>query len=386
MIILTDWFYPAYKAGGPITSLINLVKGIGDKFNVKVLTSAYDLGESKVLDNIVPDVWQKFNNNTRIKYLTNVNEVKKELAKEEFDVIYLNSMFSPAFTLKPLLWAKKNNLLDKIILAPRGMLQAGALKQKALKKKIFLSFFRLTGIANNIHFHATAEQEKEDILKVFPNAKKINVIPNVVSKPVQDKRIKVLRQPFDRLRVTAQDDKEKSKLKLVYLSVISSKKNLKYLLEIFSKIDFEIEFDVYGSIKDKDYWDSFTEQIQNLKNVKFAYKGDVPNYLVNEALSKYDFFILPTLGENFGHAIYEALSAGTPVIISDKTPWRNLEQQKAGWDIPLNKPEKFIEVLNKCAAMDNDEYQEWSNGAYNFAVKYYQENDVTEEYLRMFNG
>ncbi len=371
ILILTDWFYPAYKAGGPITSLINLVKGIGDKFNVKVLTSAYDLGESKVLDNIVPDVWQKFNNNTRIKYLTNVNEVKKELAKEEFDVIYLNSMFSPAFTLKPLLWAKKNNLLDKIILAPRGMLQAGALKQKALKKKIFLSFFRLTGIANNIHFHATAEQEKEDILKVFPNAKKINVIPNVVSKPVQEKRIK---------------DKEKSKLKLVYLSVISSKKNLKHLLEIFSKIDFEIEFDVYGSIKDKDYWDLFTEQIKKLKNVKFAYKGDVPNHLVNKTLSKYDFFILPTLGENFGHAIYEALSAGTPVIISDKTPWRKLEQHKAGWDIPLDKPEKFIEVLNKCTAMDNDEYQEWRNGAYNFAVKYYQENDVTEEYLRMFNG
>lgn len=371
VLILSDWFYPAYKAGGPITSLTNLVKGIGDKVNVTILTSAYDLGESKVLDNIVTDIWQKFNNNTRIKYLTNVYEVKKELDKEEFDVIYLNSMFSPAFTLKPLLWAKKNKLLDKVILAPRGMLQAGALKQKALKKKIFLSFFRLTGIANNIQFHATDEQEKEDILKVFPNAKKINVIPNVVSKPVQEKRIK---------------DKEKSKLKLVYLSVISSKKNLKYLIEIFSKIDFEIDFDVYGSIKDKDYWDLFTEQIKKLKNVKFAYKGDVPNHLVNKTLSKYDFFILPTFGENFGHAIYEALSAGTPVLISDKTPWRKLEQHKAGWDISLNKPEKFIKVLNKCAAMDNDEYQEWRNGAYNFAVKYYQENDVTEEYLRMFNG
>lgn len=373
LLILSDWFYPAYKAGGPITSLTNLVKGIGDKdkVNVTILTSAYDLGESKILNNLIPDSWQKFNNYTRVKYLTNSNTTITELEKIEFDVIYLNSMFSPAFTLKPLLWAKKNNLLDKVILAPRGMLQAGALKQKALKKKIFLRFFRLTGIANNIQFLATDEQEKEDILKVFPNAKKINVIPNVVSKPVQEKRIK---------------DKEKSKLKLVYLSVISSKKNLKYLIEIFSKIDFEIEFDVYGSIKDKDYWHAFTEQIQNLKNVKFAYKGDVQNHLVNKTLSKYDFFILPTLGENFGHAIYEALSSGTPVIISDKTPWRNLEQHKAGWDISLNKPEKFIKVLNKCAAMDNDEYQEWRNGAYNFAVKYYQENDVTEEYLRMFNG
>jgi glycosyltransferase involved in cell wall biosynthesis len=369
ILILSDWFYPAYKAGGPITSLTNLVKGIGDKVNVTVLTSAYDLGEDIILKNAVPDVWQKLDN-TRIKYLTNNKKVLNELDKEKFDVIYLNSVFSPAFTLKPLLWAKKNNLLDKIIIAPRGMLQAGALKQKALKKKIFLSFLSLTGIANKIHFHATDEQEKEDILKVFPNAKEISVIPNVVSKPV--------------FQVKNQKSKVKNNLRLVYLSVISSKKNLKYLLEVFSKIHFEIVFDVYGSIKDKDYWHSFTEQITQLKNVKFSYKGDIPNHLVQEAISNYDFFILPTLGENFGHAIYEALSTGTPVIISDKTPWRNLEQHKAGWDIALDNTEKFMEVLNKCAAMDQAEYDEWSKGAFNFAKKYYEENDLTEKYLDIF--
>jgi glycosyltransferase involved in cell wall biosynthesis len=369
ILVLSDWFYPAYKAGGPITSLVNLVKAIGNRSDIIVLTSAYDFGENKVLENILSDTWQKLYG-TRIKYLTTVKTVNKVLDKEECDIIYLNSMFSPAFTLKPLFFAKRKGILNKIILTPRGMLQEGALKQKALKKKIFLLVFKLTGIANKIHFHATDEQEKEDILKNFPDAKKITLVPNVVNKPIEEKR---------------ETRKERGNLKLVYLSVISSKKNLKYLIEIFSKINFEIDFDVYGSIKDKSYWDSFVEQIKKLKNINFNYKGDVPNYLVKETLCKYDFFILPTLGENFGHAIYEALSTGTPVIISDKTPWRNLEQHKAGWDIPLDKPEKFIEVLNKCAAMDNEEYQEWSKGAYNFAKRYYEENELTEDYLRMFN-
>lgn len=322
------------------------------------------------MDNVVPDAWQKFNSNARIKYLTNNKNILDELNKEEFDILYLNSMFSPAFTLKPLLYAKRKRILDKIILAPRGMLQAGALKQRTLKKKIFLSFFKLTGIANNIHFHATDEQEKEDILKLFPDAKRITVIPNIVSKP--------------ELQVKSQKLKVKSQLRMIYLSVVSSKKNLKYLSEIFANIDFEIEFDVYGSIKDKGYWASFTKQIAVQKNINFNYKGDVPNHLVNETLRKYDFFILPTLGENFGHAIYEALSNGTPVIISDKTPWRNLEESKAGWDIPLSDKHKFIEVLNKCSAMDQAEYEEWSKGAYNYAKKYYEENDVTEKYLEMF--
>ncbi|MEJ5262517.1 MAG: hypothetical protein WHT45_07535, partial [Ignavibacterium sp.] len=75
---------------------------------------------------------------------------------------------------------------------------------------------------------------------------------------------------------------------------------------------------------------------------------------------------------------------GTPFIISDKTPWRNLEQQKAGWDISLNNKDKFIEVLNKCSEMDNEEYQTWSNGAYNYAKKYYEANNVIEKYVEMF--
>ena len=35
-------------------------------------------------------------------------------------------------------------------------------------------------------------------------------------------------------------------------------------------------------------------------------------------------FLLPTGGENFGHAIFEALSCGVPALISDRTPWRDL--------------------------------------------------------------
>ena len=367
---MSDWFYPAYKAGGPITSLNNLVKNIGDKINVTVVTSAFDLGERKILDNITPDVWHK-QNGIRIKYFTNPKDAADEIEKRDYDFIYLNSMFSPAFTIKPLLKAKKNNILDKVILAPRGMLQAGALSQKWLKKKIFLMLLKLYGVTNKIHFHATDVLEKEDILKYFPKAKKITVSPNVVSKPVQVQIKKI---------------KEKNNMHLIYLSVISSKKNLKYVIEIFRLLDFEFVFDVYGSIKDKDYWVSFTEQIQKVKNVKYAYKGDIPNHLVNETLKQYDFFILPTLGENFGHAIYEALSSGTPVIISDKTPWRDLEFKNAGWDISLADKEKFIEVLNKCYEMDNEEYKKWSNGAFNYAKKYYEENNVTEKYLEMFSG
>jgi glycosyltransferase involved in cell wall biosynthesis len=50
--------------------------------------------------------------------------------------------------------------------------------------------------------------------------------------------------------------------------------------------------------------------------------GDVSPERVNAVFAAYDLFILPTLGENFGHVILEALTAGTPVLTSDQTQWK----------------------------------------------------------------
>lgn len=75
------------------------------------------------------------------------------------------------------------------------------------------------------------------------------------------------------------------------------------------------------------------------------------------------------MGENYGHVIVEALVAGCPVLISDQTPWRNLEEKDVGWDLPLGHPEKFQDVLQKCINMNEQEYNILSNKAYKFGLK-----------------
>ncbi len=67
-------------------------------------------------------------------------------------------------------------------------------------------------------------------------------------------------------------------------------------------------------------------------------------------LPGYDRFFLAPFSENFGHAINEALSAGVPVVISDKTPWRNLQEKGMGWDLPLDNRRAFIEVIEAMAS------------------------------------
>ena len=77
----------------------------------------------------------------------------------------------------------------------------------------------------------------------------------------------------------------------------------------------------------------------------------------------WDLFLFPTVGENYGHVIQEALSAGCVALISDQTPWQDLEQSGVGAAIPLDQPQRFVDWLRRYAAMDAEPFQDRSDRA-----------------------
>ena len=107
-----------------------------------------------------------------------------------------------------------------------------------------------------------------------------------------------------------------------------------------------------------------------------------------QTLAAYHLFLLPTRGENFGHVILEALSAGCPVLISDQTPWRGLESSGIGWALPLTEPERFRAVLNQCIAMDESKFIHRSRQATRYAAAWAQnqEQEALDAYRRLFLG
>jgi glycosyltransferase involved in cell wall biosynthesis len=121
------------------------------------------------------------------------------------------------------------------------------------------------------------------------------------------------------------------------------------------------------------------------QNVKANYKGVIPNSEVNSTLSSYDAMLMPTLGENFGHIILESFIAACPVIISDQTPWQNLEETKAGWAIPLNQQSKFVEVIALLAKMDTNEFKQLSHGAYQKAKSFIENKELISSNRALFD-
>jgi glycosyltransferase involved in cell wall biosynthesis len=170
-------------------------------------------------------------------------------------------------------------------------------------------------------------------------------------------------------QLSVKPEKKVGEAKIVFLSRFVQKKNFNWLLDHIRGAGGELSIDIYGPIEDADYWDKCQEIIKTFPdNIRIEAKGPVPHEESANTLAKYHFFVLPTLGENFGHIFIEALAAGCPLIISDRSPWRNLEKEGIGWDIPLEEPETWLNVINSCLEMNNADYREMSQRARRFAV------------------
>lgn len=57
LLILTEWFAPGYKAGGPIQSCINLCLALKNKYEIYVFTTDTDHGEANPYHGIIADKW-----------------------------------------------------------------------------------------------------------------------------------------------------------------------------------------------------------------------------------------------------------------------------------------------------------------------------------------
>jgi glycosyltransferase involved in cell wall biosynthesis len=107
-------------------------------------------------------------------------------------------------------------------------------------------------------------------------------------------------------------------------------------------------------------------------------------------LSESHFFVLPTLNENFGYVFIEALAAGCPLLVSNNTVWKDLEQREVGWQIPLEQTDSWIEQINKCVQMDADQYGQMSANARKYALDWLgdieTENATSRVLERALNG
>lgn len=312
-------FEPGFRGGGPIRSVAGIVDTVSDKTELCLVTRDRDLGSTEPYPSL-SGRWIP-RGRSRVFYL-DPRKVRhwlrllRAVRSTPFDVLYVNSLWEPTFTIVPILAAKIGLLpARRLLIAPRGELSPGALTLKARKKFSFLKLWAPILRSMNVVWHASAEREASEITAVLPWARVI-VNQNQVSLPQQP------------IPATAENE---GPARFVFIGRIAAKKNLDLILRALRGMSTPVEFDIYGPMEDTQYWRQCELLISQIPpQVRVCYRGELAAAEVRHAFSRYDVFVFPTLGENFGHVIAESLSASCPVLCSDETPWTNLLEAGGG--------------------------------------------------------
>lgn len=336
LLTISPSFLPSIKSGGPAISL-SRIASLFNESNSIFLTNDRDLDGSLYKPKDIDGVKRKYKNVRYINLYNYIFLVIKYAFSKNFKSLYINTFFSISYCFLPILIFKLISPSTRIILAPRGQLESGALELKNRKKMIFIKFFKLFINFNSINLHFTSINEKEEFKKIESkyNEKNIFIVPNLPPLNIPNPSLV----------------NEKVKLNhFCFISRIVPKKNLKFLLRSLQKVKNKCILDVYGPIEDNEYWKECLEIIDILDpNIKVNYKGAIDRQDVYEVFSKYSYFLFPTLSENFGHVILESLLSFTPVIVSNKTPWQTSACNSIeAIDLDIDKwSNKINMILNK---------------------------------------
>ena len=263
----------------------------------------------------------------------------------------------------PLLFCKA----PKKIISVRGMLHPAALSQKKIKKTAFLSLWKFFDWHRRGIFHATDEIEQLYIQKCFGDEVVVHIAGN-----------------YSRAFSQKSPVKKVGAIKLSTIALISPMKSHLLILQALAQAPALIEYNIYGPVKDMQYWQQCLEEMKELPvNIAVQYHGEIEPNKIEQALHESHVFILPSKSENFGHAIFEAFTAGKPVITSLSTPWQNLEENHAGINVSLDN-QSIADAILHFSEMDNETYKQWSDGAVKYANEFLNEALLGKQYAEMF--
>ncbi|MDV6375390.1 glycosyltransferase [Deinococcus arenicola] len=341
VLVFMGAYLPGFKGGGPVTSIKNLVDRLSSEIEFRVVAPDRDLFSETAYPDVPIREWTQLGKE-KVLYLPpsllNVIDVWAALHLTPHDVVYLNSFFSPRYTI-PVLALRRLGLIPKkaVVLAVRGEFAPAALDLKSRKKQIYLKLAQKTGLLKNVLFHATNTSEEQRIHDILGPAVRTHLAPPLTRSPTA-----LNRKP----------EVKTDRLQVVFLGRIAPMKNLDYALKVLAEVKTPVHFTIYGPTEDAKYWSECQQLISKLpEHISVNYAGSIAPDKVQQTLSQFDLFFLPTRGENFGHVIAEALAAGCPVLISDQTPWNDLESNGCGWALPLTNQIEFSGMIDSIARM-----------------------------------
>ena len=331
--LVSSSFYPAIFYGGPVSSTWDLSKKMGEK-GIEMYVSTTNANGKKKLTGVNTKKHIKQAKNVFVRYyneqITNFFSISFIFGVfsdiKNSDVVYIQYLYhyTVLFSLFYSFFLGK-----KIVICPRGSMSKYTFKNKKSIWKRFWLFLVVKPFSKKVLWHASSYLEKQDILSHFPD---VNV--QIVSDGID----------FDSFQ--NQNRIENTEILKKYLG--TDFKEVSEILFSMGRLHDIKRFDVLihaFSIYVKENKNSKLliaggDDGNKIKLQKLIYKLKLSDSvfligLINfeqkkELLTNCTVFSLCSEFESFGIVVAEALACGTPVIVSDKTHWKDVEKNKCG--------------------------------------------------------
>jgi len=312
---------------------------------------------------------------SKLRYSPKLYSSLRKIAANPHTIIHVHNLWN-YFPFAAYLLAKKYHV--PLVVSLRGTMSDWALAQRRIVKKLAWQLFQRRMLNGAALVHATSKEEALSARKAGVKAP-IVIIPNGVNL-----------NEFERLpsREAAQQalDLDSKKKYVLFLSRLHPKKGIEMLIQAWSEIPAEFreswELIIVGSTTDARYQQILQDEINKTHSRDTIHMlGHLTGKLKVAAFSASEIYILPSHTENFGIAVLEALACGLPVITTVNTPWKIVQDKKAGFWIPL-EPKGLVAAMGEL--MNSPQLREaMSKNALDVASEF-QWSTIGQEFSRLY--
>lgn len=222
-----------------------------------------------------------------------------------------------------------------LVVSPRGMLGEVPLEFSARRKRLLWALAQRRALELAACFHATSFEEAEDIRRAGLTAP-VAVIPNGIDIPAG--------APAAGART------------VLHLGRLHPKKGIDQLIAAWVRVadrhpDWALRIVGPSEIGCRAELEA---QVHDLRAPRVTFDGPLFGADKLAAYRTAGLFVLPTLNENFGMVVAEALAAGIPAICTKGAPWAGLETEGCGWWTD-HGPEPMAAALDAALALPDAE-------------------------------
>lgn len=284
------------------------------------------------------------------------------------DIVHINCCWTPDCAALQRVAQKQGY---KVVLTPHGMLEPWIIHRHYWTRKLpALWLYQKAAIRNADCIQATAESEKENLLKLGYNS-----------------RIQVVKLGIDADGIEMKTSWKKTR-QILFLSRVHPKKGVPYLIEAAAilrdqLLDYKL---VIAGEGDEDYIAQLKMQIhaEELDGI-VELAGGVYGQQKWELFRRADFFVLPTHSENFGLAIAEALASGIPVITTMGTPWSDLNDAEAGAWIEIGT-QPLVQCLRSFLSLSDEDLERMGRNGRRLIETKYSARVMAEEMMDLYSN